>query len=180
MAKEYLDKTGLQYFWSKVKAYVDASSGGSGGASLSQVYPVGSIYMSTSSTSPATLFGIGTWERITGRFLLAATDGGAAGGNSTASVAAGNTGGEASHTLSSAESGVPAHKHSMTSVLTSASVSIASNKAGTASSGISDIMRDTNGIGTLTSVNNNTAADASSAHNNMPPYLAVYVWKRTA
>lgn len=168
MAKEYLDKTGLQYFWSKVKAYVDSSSSGSGGASLSQVYPVGSIYMSVNSTSPATLFGIGTWERITGRFLLAATDGGSSG----ASQAAGNTGG-------SADAIVPYHNHSMTSVLTSASVTIASNKAGTATSGISDIMRDTNGIGTLTSTNY-AGSSGNATGANMPPYLSVYVWKRTA
>ena len=55
---------------------------------LDNIYPVGSIYMSVNSTSPATLFG-GTWQRITGRFLLAATDGGSSG----ASQAAGNTGG---------------------------------------------------------------------------------------
>ena len=60
----YLDKAGLARFWRAIKAYVDAHSGG--GVSLSSVYPVGSIYMSVNSTSPATLFG-GTWERIQDR-----------------------------------------------------------------------------------------------------------------
>lgn len=59
----YLDKAGLSRFWSAIKSYVDAHSGG---VSLSSVYPVGSIYMSVNSTSPATLFG-GTWERIQDR-----------------------------------------------------------------------------------------------------------------
>lgn len=67
-------------------------------------YPVGSIYMSVSSTSPADIFG-GTWERIQGRFLLSATDNGSSG----ASQAAGNTGGEASHTLTKSE--MPQHNH---------------------------------------------------------------------
>ena len=71
-------------------------------------YPVGSIYMSVNPESPATLFG-GTWERITGRFLLSATDN----GNSGASQAAGNTGGAATVTLTAAQSGVPAHAHGM-------------------------------------------------------------------
>lgn len=72
------------------------------------IYPVGSIYMSVNSTSPDTLFG-GTWERITGSFLLAATDN----GNSGASQAAGNTGGAATVTLTAAQSGVPAHAHGL-------------------------------------------------------------------
>ena len=44
------------------------------------VYPVGAIYISYSSTSPATLFG-GTWVAITGRFLYANADTGTGGSN---------------------------------------------------------------------------------------------------
>lgn len=51
-------------------------------------YPVGAIYISTVSTSPASLFG-GTWEQIRGRFLLAADD----------TYTAGSSGGEAAHAL---------------------------------------------------------------------------------
>ena len=78
--------------------------------SLLAAYPVGSIYMSVNSTDPGTLFG-GTWERITGKFLLAATDNGSSG----ADQAAGNTGGAHEVTLTSAQSGVPAHAHDMNS-----------------------------------------------------------------
>jgi len=60
------------------------------------IYPVGSIYMSVNSTSPATLFG-GTWERIQDRFLLAAGS----------SYSAGGTGGSADATL-------PSHTHTFT------------------------------------------------------------------
>ena len=66
---------------------------------LNQVYPVGSIYMSVNSTSPAKLFG-GTWEQIKDMFLLACGD----------TYANGAKGGEASHTLTVAE--MPAHSHS--------------------------------------------------------------------
>lgn len=64
------------------------------------VYPVGAIYMSVNSVSPATLFG-GTWSRISDRFLLAAGS----------SYSAGSTGGEASHALTTAE--LPAHTHTV-------------------------------------------------------------------
>lgn len=66
---------------------------------LKVVYPVGSIYMSVNSTSPATLFG-GTWEQIKDRFLLAYGD----------TYENGETGAEATHTLTIAE--IPPHFHS--------------------------------------------------------------------
>ena len=127
------------------------------------IYPVGAIYISTASTSPASLFG-GTWERITGRFLLAATDNGANGGNSNASIKAGYTGGEATHKLTTSE--MPKHSHSY-QLYQSAGPNAAH-------------------WGTSEHVNKTwayqatTTAGSDGAHNTMPPYLAVYVWKRTA
>lgn len=61
-------------------------------------YPVGSIYMSVNSTSPASLFG-GTWQQIKDRFLMCAGS----------TYKAGGTGGEASHTLTVKE--MPSHSH---------------------------------------------------------------------
>jgi len=146
-------------------------------------YPVGSIYMSVSSTNPGTLFG-GTWERITGRFLLAATDGGAAGGNGNASIAPGYTGGEATHTLSAAE--MPAHNHQVLQAsgngnsivpngLTNGARTIAAYHAG-----CGWIPTGSTYIGQKSWEGDTNSKGSSSAHNNMPPYLAVYVWKRTA
>jgi len=132
------------------------------------IYPVGSIYMSLDPTSPGVLFG-GTWDRIEGKFLLAATDGGSSG----ASQAAGNTGGEATHLLTSAESGVPAHSHGITSNY-SRTFQAGTNKDGYLRTGTSGTTNIEPGVA------NNTAANAAQAHNNMPPYLSVYVWKRTA
>lgn len=128
------------------------------------IYPVGSIYMSVNSTSPETLFG-GTWERITGRFLLAATDN----GDSGASQAAGNTGGEAEHTLTVDE--IPSHTHSVKHY----STNTAADPAATSF----DLSSQKN----LTNANSSYGplpTGGGQAHNNMPPYLAVYVWKRTA
>ena len=65
---------------------------------LDLVYPIGSIYCSTKSTSPASLIG-GTWSAINGKFLL--------GTNSTYTL--GSPGGETTHTLTTNE--MPAHKH---------------------------------------------------------------------
>lgn len=120
------------------------------------IYPVGSIYMSVNATNPSALFG-GTWEQIKDRFLLAAGD----------SHAAGRTGGEETHTLTAAE--LPDHTH--TFKYTGQSV-----------------MEGVNAIRLYQAASNQYNAYSGGqssnckgqAHNNMPPYLAVYVWKRTA
>jgi hypothetical protein len=124
---------------------------------LEAVYPVGSIYMSVNSTSPATLFG-GTWKAIQGKFLLGA-DGGA--------YKAGNTGGEAAHTLT--ESEMPSHRHSIWFP----------NDGGEQSAEIG--YPDTGSKNTYYAEASKTSGTGGgAAHNNMPPYLAVYIWKRTA
>jgi hypothetical protein len=66
---------------------------------INTIYPVGSIYISTVSTSPKVLFGVGEWEQIKDRFLLGAGD----------TYNAGATGGEASVTLTRAQ--MPEHNH---------------------------------------------------------------------
>jgi microcystin-dependent protein len=159
-------------------------------------YPVGAIYMSVSPTSPATLFG-GTWERITGRFLLAATDGGSSG----ASQAAGNIGGEAAHTLTAEE--MPSHTH--TTNIGSHEHTVATRGA---NRGYYDTGWEASGYGltqasmfqnrvivyregldesgaaysVATDLGSKTSdsAGGGQAHSIMPPYLSVYVWKRTA
>lgn len=122
------------------------------------IYPVGAIYMSTSSTSPASLFG-GTWEQIQNRFLLAAGS----------SYTAGDTGGEATHTLTANE--IPAHSHAIYSgygdIVSNVSDAYRYQKWGSSDRGWKTGNLGTNSIG------------GGAAHNNMPPYLAVYVWKRT-
>lgn len=115
-----------------------------------KMHPIGSIYLSVSETNPTTLFG-GTWERIEDTFLLAAGS----------SYAAGATGGEATHTLTINE--IPSHSHNIKTI--SGKVASGSNFSRIASdgSGVSNVILNTGG---------------GAAHNNMPPYLAVYVWKR--
>lgn len=136
---------------------------------LQSVYPVGSMYISTVSTSPATLFGFGTWERVKDVFLLAAGD----------TYAAGATGGEATHTLTVNE--MPAHRHGGY-VQDSAGTVTAPQWATWVKSGCWGQVQSSGGERGYWNVNwdNGSAVGGGAAHNNMPPYLAVYMWRRTA
>lgn len=127
---------------------------------LLAIYPIGSIYISVSSTSPASLFG-GTWERIKDVFLLAAGD----------TYAAGTTGGEAEHALTVAE--MPSHRHGFTYCVGTTQLS---STEGYLRAGMGEPVKWWTDSGDLV-IN---AAGGSGAHNNMPPYLSVYAWKRVA
>ena len=118
-------------------------------------YPVGSIYMSANATNPGTLFG-GTWERIQGRFLFAADS----------SHAAGSTGGEAEVTLEKSQ--IPEYLN----------VTYVDGNSGP-NPGIagSVVCTGSNWSGIVSCPLNN---GGGQSHNNMPPYLSVYIWKRTA
>lgn len=127
---------------------------------LDNVYPVGSIYMSVNSTNPKNLFG-GTWEQIQGKFLF--------GMNS--SYPAGSTGGEITHKLTAAE--MPEHAHYM------ASGNGGGEDTWTPDAGlylVNSVTSDKTTWWAQIGMNN---AGGSEAHNNMPPYLSVYIWKRT-
>ena len=137
---------------------------------LDNVYPVGSIYMNVNSTNPGTLFG-GTWEQIQGRFLL----------GMSSSYPAGSQGGETEHTLSTNE--MPAHSHNFSYQEEDGNKSFSGNmlqKTGTAYPerlGVNMALgADWSSAGYLTLDN----VGGNQAHNNMPPYLSVYIWKRTA
>lgn len=122
------------------------------------IYPVGSIYISTVSTNPNTLFGVGTWTQIKDTFLLAAGS----------SYSAGSTGGEVTHKLSVSE--MPNHQHRI----------IAYSGSGNDYSNIDaylsfEYYTSMKGWGGSTE-----STGGSQAHNNMPPYLVVYMWKRVS
>ncbi len=121
---------------------------------INSLYPVGSIYMNVNLVNPSEIFG-GTWEQIQDRFLLAC-------GNTYAN---GTFGGEATHTLTINE--MPSHNHIQSEELKY------SNTSGWWIGGTG---------GTTVEVGNyvTTNTGGSKAHNNMPPYLAVYIWKRVA
>ena len=118
-------------------------------------HPIGSIYITTTNVSPSNIFG-GTWEQLKDRFLLACGD----------KYNPGTTGGEAEHTLSIDE--MPSHYHE------------------TADNKILANDQDDYPIsfmnGTNARISQNARATLSTGgnlpHNNMPPYITVYVWKR--
>lgn len=124
---------------------------------LDNVYPVGSIYMSVNSTNPKNLFG-GTWEQIQGRFLF--------GMNS--SYPAGSTGGEITHALTIDE--MPEHNHTI----------YYPNAGGPYGNANIGYPKDSGTNMTWCAEMCKTApTGGGAAHNNMPPYLSVYIWKRT-
>lgn len=138
---------------------------------IDTIYPVGSIYMSINSSSPAILFG-GTWVQIEDQFLLGCSS----------SYSAGSTGGSATVTLT--ESNMPAHAHDIDLVTESngSHTHTTSGSAASAGSHTHTISGTAASAGSHThSISGETSSKGSStAHNNMPPYLAVYIWKRTA
>ena len=136
------------------------------------IYPVGSFYISAKSTNPATLFG-GTWEQIQGRFLL----------GRSSSYPVGSMGGEATHTLT--ESEMPSHKGHLSSGIAGGVPMGKGNYEGYLNSNVMNAYPGGNYRGWNVYAGNemhpaSEAVGGGQAHNNMPPYLSVYIWKRTA
>lgn len=156
---------------------------------MKKIYPVGSIYISTVSTNPATLFGFGTWEAMpAGRVLLAQ-------GKSSwgTTYNAGSTGGEATHQLTVGE--MPTHSHTASSntVSLTGTFTVKQNERSSqgivSSTGTANIKNSqgSNEDGSQYSINashshnitiNNSGSNQS--HNNIQPYISVYMWKRSA
>ena len=183
--------TGAWTSWNKLANTTDCTD------TLKKVYPVGSIYMSTVSTNPATLFGFGTWEAMpAGRVLLAQ-------GKSSwgTTYNAGSTGGEATHQLTVGE--MPSHGHTASTDTininggfrldgtevggtTSASgvfsigSSFTPSKGHGNSGGGSNAGRNINFNSTHShKITINNVGEGQS-HNNIQPYLTVYMWKRVS
>ena len=135
------------------------------------VYPVGSVYVNaTVATNPATLLGVGTWIAYgEGRVPV-----GKAGSGTFNTLGA--TGGAETHTLSEAE--MPTHYHD--------SIHGFSNGTSRPNSftGLSGNLGGSNfGGGTQDDAwgsSRTKTKGSGSAHNNLQPYIVVYMWKRTA
>lgn len=123
--------------------------------SLLTPYPINSIYMAETETSPASIFG-GQWERIEKKFLL---------GHGTGNTL-GQTGGEEAHTLTAWE------------IPTSVVAPYAKASGGSYSCFTASAIDLTSSSEEIAWVNINTVGGGS--HNNMPPYYVVNIWKRVA
>lgn len=140
------------------------------------IYPVGSIYMSVNSTSPAALFG-GSWTQLKDKFLLGAGStysNGTTGGDASKSFTpSGTVGG---HSLTASE--LPPHTHTQPEAY--------GNNAGgvTVTSGNGYYYNAAGNTGTGNGLNSSAHTHpftgTTATINVMPPYLTVYMWKRTA
>lgn len=137
------------------------------------LYPIGSIYISTNNTNPSLLFG-GNWVQIKDKFLLSCGD----------TYNNGATGGSA--TVSLTESEMPRHTH-LQNAHHHQQFGNYSSGSGSGSGYMYSQNRTTTKVDTAdtTATNKYTggtgtseSASNGSAHENMPPYLAVYVWER--
>lgn len=145
-------------------------------AIMQSLYPVGTIYTNlVNSANPSTYFGFGTWAAIAGKVVVGFDS------TQTEFDTAGKTGGAKTHLLTGAESGEKGHGHSdsghghslIGNGLT-ASGSSWSQSSGAYSRG--DGLAVSTGYANISAV---SANNASSAHNNLQPYITCFIWKRT-
>jgi hypothetical protein len=145
---------------SGIQSQLDALDTAIDNISVSDAYPVGSVYINASvATNPATLLGFGTWEAFgSGRVLVGVDTG------QTEFDTLGETGGAKTHTLTIAE--MPSHRHAISDTTDA----------------------DNNGTGYIDvatyqysgSTEYTDYTGGGGAHNNLQPYITVYMWKRTA
>jgi hypothetical protein len=124
---------------------------------LAKVYPVGSIYINASvSTNPATLLGFGTWVAFGAGKVMVGLD-----SSDTDFDTAEETGGAKTHTLTVNE--IPSHTHTLDT---------SDQPAGTGSLEVAG--------GSPVGTKDTQSTGGGQAHNNLQPYIVVYMWKRTA
>jgi len=160
---------------------------------LRAIYPIGAIYISTTSTNPADLFGFGTWVRFgNGRTLIGVDEADSAnvsGENFGRFNAVQLTGGRKTHTLTTAQ--MPSHGHGFNNAtgLLSRCFTLIPN-------GVFSGSLQSTAMAALTAVNGGSWHDADfnlanggfsihsagggGAHNNLPPYITVFMWRRSA
>lgn len=148
-----LDESGWVYYRTPEEIKTDISVDTK--TIIDTIYPVGSIYITLNQTSPSRLFPGTYWKQIKNRFLLSASS----------TYSALSVGGEATHTLT--ESEIPVHQHIIwyPNEGGERSAAIGYPEAGSKNTWYAEASKT-------------SSAGGGGAHNNMPPYLAVYMWER--
>jgi len=183
---KYLKSDGTDTSWDQIDistgditGTLPIANGGTGVTTASAIaalvgnllFPIGAIYTATVATNPGTLLGFGTWSEFgAGRMLI----------SQNATYPAGTTGGSATTTLITAN--LPSHTHSITdpghnhTVVTSV-VGGGSLTGGTSVGGASASNTTTTKTTGITATN---ATGSGTAATTISPYIAVYMWQRTA
>ena len=130
---------------------------------LGRIYPIGCIYTETTGSNPNTTFGFGTWVAFGGGRVLIGN------GTSDQTFTSGTTGGESNHTLTTNE--LASHSHGQ--------VIDSSYNAGSGGSPTHYAQNNT-GANTAGSGFATLATGGGIGHNNLPSYIVVYFWNRTA
>lgn len=142
---------------------------------LNSVYPVNSVYFTSSNASFASFLGF-TWVQISqGRFIAGVGIGTDKNGNTfTVQVSSNNdTTGEYTHTLSANE--LPPHEHTI-----KASQRVTGDDAAGGSRVLTADRNITNANITITGLSAAGKITPTDAHNNIPPYFGLYIWRRVA
>ena len=164
--KKYIDEELLNTLISRLDEIEDKMT------SIENCYPIGSVYISVNNTNPETALGFGTWTQIEDRFLLAAGStyiGGDTGGAATVKLSKANLP-AVSGTIAMHNQGVATNVHDVTGCFSSGLTNGNKYRAGGS---------EVSGAPSIGRVNFSNGG-SGTAHNNMPPYLVVYIWKRTA
>ena len=134
-------------------------------AVFSMIYPVGSIYINAGvSTSPATLMGFGTWVRYgEGKVLVSQN------ASETEFDTLGETGGSKTHTLTVSE--LPSHTHTHT---------VQTGRSYSSSIGNAPVVQGSDNVVYSSAAVTTSSTGSGQAHNNLQPYIVVYMWRRTA
>lgn len=172
-------------------------------AGLDEYHPVGSVYMSFDATEPSLIFGGGTWSRLKDRMLIGVGDNarwnavGEQGGAeliqlTVAEMPSHNHNGAThdanpSHTHTGQVTGGGEHGHTYAAVATSRSVTgdgqATVSNYDFASAGVTGGGAHNHGVtiqpADMTHGHGITASGGDNAHDNMPPFTAVYMWRRT-
>ena len=162
----------------QLEVYGDVYSKGKKLMTLDMVYPIGSIFMSMNHTTPeqvATALGGGTWESWGAGRVPVGVDTG-----QTEFKTVGKTGGEKTHKLTVDE--MPNHYHDVVYGKNDATtgVTISCTGSGNQVLNLNGWAWDKNSNAPYGNNVYSKKTGGGKAHNNLPPYITVYMWKRTA